>query len=61
MNFTISIACDNAAFQETPEIEVARILTNLAKKIEANGLDAVEKLRDINGNVVGSVTIKKDD
>ncbi len=61
MNFSLSISCDNAAFQETPEIEVARILADLAKKIEANGLDAVEKLRDINGNVVGSVTVKTDD
>jgi hypothetical protein len=57
MNVTIKIACDNAAFGDAPEVEVARILHDLARKIEAQGLNSIEKLRDGNGNTVGSLKV----
>ena len=61
MTFTLTIQCDNAAFEDVPAIEVARILHQFAARLEyapppferCNG--AV--LRDINGNTVGRVTI----
>lgn len=49
----ISIETVNAAFEEEPEREVARILRDLASKLE-NG-QRPEFLRDINGNKVGKV------
>lgn len=35
--------------------EVSRILTDLARKIEMDGLDDPIKLRDFHGNVVGEM------
>lgn len=49
----ISIETVNAAFEEEPEREIARILRELASKLE-NGQHP-ESLRDINGNKVGKV------
>jgi hypothetical protein len=60
----------NAAFEESPALEVARILGEVVKKIEANRLDCgwsvlnIEvgeaiKLYDINGNAVGTFEVKK--
>lgn len=46
----------NDAFTESPELEVARILEDLAKNIRANGLiDCKSVLKDYNGNTVGKV------
>ncbi len=56
MTITITIETDNEAFngdsgsQEIAQQEVARILNELASKIEQN---ACNGLRDINGNTVG--------
>lgn len=50
--YGITIRTDNAAFEDSPETEVARILRKLADDIEARGLDSYT-LRDINGNRVG--------
>jgi hypothetical protein len=50
--FKIKIECDNAAFENDPLAEVARILREAADKLE-QGQDGF-KLRDINGNTVGS-------
>ena len=51
----IEIKTDNAAFDEPDtDTEVARILRELADKIESVGLDDMS-LRDFNGNTVGSV------
>ena len=56
MNLMIKINCNNAAFQDgQPEIEAARILRETADKIETEGSGGEPvKLRDINGNAVGS-------
>lgn len=60
MNITIIINTDNAAFEDDPTIEVARILYDLAERVEGHphfspGHD--QPLRDINGNEVGYVTV----
>ena len=45
----------NAAFEEDKNAEIARILRDLADKIENDNIPV--KLRDINGNTVGEVEI----
>ena len=67
MNITITINTDNAAFEDDPSSEVARILRQLIDRLtrgaaaddlqEADGI----KLRDINGNMVGSVSVEEDE
>jgi hypothetical protein len=49
----IKIATDNAAFEEDPETEVARILRELASRLEAG--DHPSSIRDLNGNKVGTI------
>jgi hypothetical protein len=55
--FSLKIATDNAAF-EHPPTEVARILTELAEKLNSREILPYPgeggKLRDFNGNVIGS-------
>ena len=55
MKFTLSIDCDNAAFDEDGGSEVARILREAARWIGGGALrdGASSCLRDINGNEVG--------
>lgn len=55
---TITIAMDNAAFDEEPASELARILRGAADGIEADG-NCDRKLRDINGNVVGAMRFEE--
>jgi hypothetical protein len=51
--FSLTIDCDNAAFTEDyPGDEIARILRELAEKIEGGTLQNI-RLNDINGNFVG--------
>lgn len=51
MTFHLKIECDNAAFAE-PTYEIARILRELADKIEeSDGMN--RKIYDVNGNHVG--------
>lgn len=50
--YTVSMDTNNAAFDEDKSIEVARILRELADKIENNGFYSY-LLRDYNGNPVG--------
>ena len=53
MNFTVTINLDNDAFKENLEEELSTILHALAFDIECcKGTD--RKLRDSNGNIVGS-------
>lgn len=58
MKLTISIDCDNAAFEDSgPENELARILRDLAARLERDGMNPVT-LRDINGNTVGAANFE---
>lgn len=52
--FTVAMQCDNAAFGEEPGAEVARILTELARKVSAGFYHQdTGVLHDENGNTVG--------
>ena len=60
--FTVSMSCDNAAFQDiAPAPEIARILAELSGKLADGSCHDEGKLRDINGNVVGSWVFSKAD
>ena len=54
---TISIDTGNAAFNDEPATEIARILRDLAARFEAGGDLTSTLLRDINGNVCGYADI----
>jgi hypothetical protein len=55
MTYKIEINCDNAAFDDDFAAgEIARILKELANNISNNITPMNCKLRDINGNIVGS-------
>ena len=52
MKFRIGdIDCDNVAFEDDYVAEVARILHDVARRLEAGHTDGA--LRDFNGNTVG--------
>lgn len=53
---TIVIETTNAAFEDAPSNEVARILKELASRF-GSGI-VPETLRDFNGNKVGTVKVK---
>lgn len=57
MKFTLEIECDNDAFAGDPSAEVARILRDVAARIEYTPLNGravpIGTARDINGNRVG--------
>ena len=54
MDYKIEINCDNVAFDDDPAPEIARILENLVDNLKHDAALNTEKLRDINGNIVGS-------
>ena len=60
MKITITITCDNSAFDGAPEVEVYRILTSVAQRCLQNGVQDLDDLplKDINGNTVGKVVVK---
>lgn len=63
MKVTIEINCDNAAFEDDPSLEVARILKDVCKKIDGhpNFSDGFSTaLFDINGNEVGYLSVKEE-
>jgi acyl-CoA reductase-like NAD-dependent aldehyde dehydrogenase len=55
MTYRIEIETGNAAFEESPADEIARILRKLADRLE-DGADIAESIRlmDYNGNSVGT-------
>ena len=55
--WTITIETANAAFDDMPASEVARILSDLTKVFARGGIPP-ERLRDNNGNTCGSVTLQ---
>lgn len=61
MTLLIYMDLDNAAFEEDPRPEVARILFKLACYFKDRAWKAEEfSLRDINGNTVGRVEFVED-
>lgn len=56
MTAKITINCDNAAFDDGPATELARILRKLIKRIE-DGADYLP-IMDVNGNKVGEFQIE---
>lgn len=54
---TIEIETVNAAFDDEPASEIARILRQLADRFEQCGLP-LSKLYDVNGNACGRVNIE---
>lgn len=60
MKITITIKCDNDAFQPYPEPEVSRILQHMAGQLPYNNIYSFDRLRDSNGNCIGHVTITED-
>ncbi len=55
MQFTLTFSTDGDAFWTDGDHEVARILRDLATKIEAEGAHPQSRtVRDINGNTVGT-------
>ena len=57
MNARITINMDNAAFEDLLGSELARILRDLADRIEDGDLADRIVLRDYNGNTVGQFEI----
>lgn len=61
MTITITIQCDNAAFDDGHAgAEVARILRKLAARVDGDSLSDYcgSSLHDINGNKVGAVDVE---
>jgi hypothetical protein len=59
--FNLYIDLQNDAFQQSPETEIARILRDVADRIEHStkfDLSMYRTIRDINGNDVGRYAIK---
>lgn len=59
MKFLLHIECDNAAFEDDPLTEIARILKTEAEKMVrfAPESDWDDTLLDLNGNKVGRARI----
>ena len=55
---TLTLETGNAAFEDTPATEIARILRAQADLIESGMATDFTPLRDINGNRVGVCTIE---
>jgi hypothetical protein len=55
MKCRIEIDMDNAAFDEEPGYELTRILYELSRGIDISTKE--KRIRDINGNTVGSIKI----
>lgn len=56
MTATIKVQMDNAAFEDSPSRELARILRRLADQVEAGTKEV--NLRDVNGNAVGTFKVR---
>ena len=65
MKATLTIQMDNAAFEDSPGLELAWILRELSGDIKNNRPNSVFvgnvlSIKDSNGNKVGSLTIEED-
>jgi hypothetical protein len=55
--FSVKFSTANEAFgsnREDAAIEIARILRDIAKDVERNGVGSKMLVKDINGNTIGS-------
>lgn len=63
MKLVIEIELGNAAFEDAPGVECARILRELSDTLEHWGPEfsprQCETLRDVNGNKVGRATVER--
>lgn len=57
MRFTLTIDCDNAAFEDNPR-ELSRIIDFAAQRSEEMQPGDIVPLRDYNGNNVGSMELR---
>lgn len=59
LQFRLTITCENAAFEDSPEAEIARILRRTADSME-DGFDFgfCRNLLDADGNIVGTAALK---
>jgi hypothetical protein len=51
--FRVEVNTENAAFDDHPEMELARILRDLADRVQLNGLQGSYPIFDVNGNRIG--------
>ena len=58
--FKMEFATDNAAFDDMPATECARILRDIARKIETGERLDGGPIRDINGNRIGHWELASD-
>jgi hypothetical protein len=58
MRFTITINCNNSAFEYSPKDEIARILKEVCDKLENEEPMDVCPLKDFNGNLVGMAMLE---
>lgn len=61
--FRLTIDTGNEAFQPEPNAEIARILREVADRIESDGrsIHWYQNIRDVNGNTVGQYAEKNAD
>jgi hypothetical protein len=60
MQFLVTIDCDNAAFEDDPSCEVARLLRLVARCVEKDGSQE-GRLADSNGNTCGRYQFTEED
>lgn len=61
LKFHLYVTCDNAAFEESVPAELARILRNVATRLErGEDCGSFRSILDVNGNVVGSFALKSE-
>lgn len=58
MKLTITITCDNAAFEDNPT-ELADILRSIAASVKYDGSIGAVSIKDSNGNTVGAIAIEE--
>jgi len=60
LQFRLTITCENAAFEDDPSQEIARILRLLAARMDdkTEEFDTIVTLRDVNGNECGHAALK---
>lgn len=59
--FTLQFAADNAAFEPDPNQEIARILREVANRIESgDSFNTFRNIYDANGNIVGVFALKEE-